>query len=207
MHYLAGFATCLAFVSIAIATPTSGAPLEVVDDFDADHVHPQNTTTTLQKRASTFFTGFKTSNPKTTYGFHPGQEPADCIKEITGQSTNINDGFRGLFVWICPQWTTSIDIDVNVLPSAIVFQKASGSFNGFMNGDRSDDLSKGAEGDPRYLYWGPARWLWDWRPTVILRVGLWRTKSPQIRVQSPYVHMTGNINEGRGGDFLYVVWS
>lgn len=46
-----------------------------------------------------------------------------------------------------------------------------------------------------------------WRPNrFVIEVGLWRTDSQQGSAPAGWSGMTADINNNRGGDFLYLVW-
>jgi hypothetical protein len=64
------------------------------------------------------------------------------------------------------------------------------------------DLSRGVGKNRRYIV-----------PTVspssknkITKVGLLRSQSPIVRPPEGYSQISRNINQGRGGDYLYLVW-
>ncbi|KAI4162200.1 MAG: hypothetical protein LQ342_004220 [Letrouitia transgressa] len=190
MHYLALFATYLAFISITVADPQ-------IWQTDAPKLDRRQS----QQERFNFFTGFKT-----VYGDRIGEKPADAIRELTGQSSDINYGFVGKFVWICPQYSPNNDDTQQ--QHIIWFAKRSGNdAPSWTNGGQTGDLAQGAGDDRRYLLWGRNVWVPYYRNAAIVDVALWRSKTSQIKPPSPFRMMTANINEGRAGDYLYVVWS
>ncbi|KAG9501719.1 hypothetical protein J7337_007410 [Fusarium musae] len=67
---------------------------------------------------------------------------------------------------------------------------------------RTDDLAKGAGGDYRFL---------DWTRNMtatkfITEFSLWRQSIPQGAPPAGWDGITGDINAGRGGDNLYLIW-
>ena len=111
--------------------------------------------------------------------------PAPLMKSTTDSS----------FVWLVPEYTktqaealTSISIEVHDKP-----------WNGH------DDLAKEARGARyRYLHFekNPEE------PKKIARIVLVRSEpSEPPRMYEEYSTLSGNINEDRGGDFLFLAWS
>ncbi|KAK4653286.1 hypothetical protein QC762_0082020 [Podospora pseudocomata] len=73
---------------------------------------------------------------------------------------------------------------------------------GSADGNRNDDLAKGAGGDYRYFSWSNNMDATHF----VTDVALWRTGDAQHSPPDGWNSMTGDINKGRGGDYLYLVW-
>ncbi|KAH7136842.1 hypothetical protein B0J13DRAFT_560135 [Dactylonectria estremocensis] len=118
-------------------------------------------------------------------------QPGGTINEIHGQSADINKGQGGSYVWLRIQRATR--------PSDMVSSFA--IERGDVNSGRPD-LAKGAGGDYRYLVetrgQGSERKIND--------VGLWRSDDKQEQPPAGWDGMTTDVNDGRGGDYLYVIW-
>ncbi|KAH7126014.1 hypothetical protein EDB81DRAFT_698498 [Dactylonectria macrodidyma] len=117
-------------------------------------------------------------------------KPGNTIDEIYGQGADINKGQGGAYVWLRIQWANG--------PSEIAT-----SFSVEV-GDRNEgrsDLGKGAGGDYRYLV--ENRGGSEWK---IKDVALWRSDDKQEQPPSGWDGITTDINVGRGGDYLYLVW-
>ncbi|KAH7107369.1 hypothetical protein BKA62DRAFT_131031 [Auriculariales sp. MPI-PUGE-AT-0066] len=114
---------------------------------------------------------------------------ADTLRPIDGGSPNINHGFDGQCVYLTPIYTSD--------PS----QAARGFEVRLTTSDDSvgQDLSWGASGKPRWLVPTMGDFSGS-RPMT--HVELVRSEK-KLKVTDA---MTGNINEGRGGDFLYLRW-
>ncbi|KIM24207.1 hypothetical protein M408DRAFT_57487, partial [Serendipita vermifera MAFF 305830] len=120
--------------------------------------------------------------------------PDDAIKDINGGSDDVNKGIVGTSVWIVPYMSeagstgcTSFDLDIR-------------------SDKRSNapdlDLAQGTYGDHRYLI-----------PRIncntnmkITDIHLMRSSNAVSNPPSGYAGMTGDINAGRSGDYLYVIW-
>ncbi|KAI0260945.1 hypothetical protein BC834DRAFT_898168 [Gloeopeniophorella convolvens] len=118
--------------------------------------------------------------------------PADRVRDLHGGADDINKGFGGEYVWLVPIWSTDtkqalsgFDLAIQGMPDA-----------------RFSDLAKGAGGDWRYLI--PARapgagaFITDVR---LVRRDSWAGSPP-----AGYTGQSGDINRGRKGDWLYLVW-
>ncbi|KAG8629101.1 hypothetical protein KVT40_002966 [Elsinoe batatas] len=119
-------------------------------------------------------------------------QPFGTIKEITGQSADLNEGMGGACVWLEGRYATS--------PSEMVHEIAIDIRN--KTQDRNDSLSKGAEGSPRFL---------DLKRDVnknefIRTYGLLKTSREHKYPPSGWSGISNDINTGRGGDYLYIVW-
>ncbi|KAI9798907.1 MAG: hypothetical protein M1833_004410 [Piccolia ochrophora] len=118
---------------------------------------------------------------------------------MSGQSIDINKGFGGKYVWLIPNYSSS-----NINGAITIFYEV---IPGGAN--TTPDLAKGAGGTFRYLKWqGQAYCPGDdfWFCPYVKEVKLWRNGSPKSSPPSGYDAMTTDINEARGGDYLYVVW-
>ncbi|KAI1417058.1 hypothetical protein F5Y13DRAFT_185890 [Hypoxylon sp. FL1857] len=125
-------------------------------------------------------------------------QPDEVAHEIQGQSSDINSGFGGKFVWLHPEWTSVNEEAI----SDLSFEKSSSPVRNYNN------LAMGAGGDFRYIQ--ASRNGID----ALTKAGLFRVQehlSPeeiQSRIeQSGFTHYSGDINEGRGGDYLYLLWA
>ncbi|KAK7417455.1 hypothetical protein QQX98_004575 [Neonectria punicea] len=103
-------------------------------------------------------------------------KPNDTINEINGQSSDINKGQGGSYVWLR-------------LHRA---DKPSMMANNFW----------GAGGDYRYVQWSNDRNA----DRLITDVALWRSDDSQGGPPNGWDGKTQDINSGRGGDYLYLVW-
>ncbi|KAI3322311.1 hypothetical protein HD806DRAFT_523188 [Xylariaceae sp. AK1471] len=110
-------------------------------------------------------------------------QPDEVVSEIQGQSSDINAGFD--MCWLHPEWTSSSTPVRNY-----------------------NDLAMGAEGDFRYIQASRGG------SEGITKVGLFRVKQEllpeeiQSRIkQSGFTHYSSDMNEGRGGDYLYLLWA
>jgi hypothetical protein len=64
------------------------------------------------------------------------------------------------------------------------------------------DLSKGAGGSYRYFLTSNDMS----KERYVTEVRLWRSDDKQFQAPAGYEGKTGDINSGRGGDYLYLVW-
>ncbi|KAJ3557903.1 hypothetical protein NM688_g1217 [Phlebia brevispora] len=126
------------------------------------------------------------------YGSQPSQEVRNAVHEIHGAGDNINMGYGGSYVWVTPQYS-------NYSGDACT------SFNVVIRDSEMpghQDLAKGAGRPHRYLI--PVR-----EPSArskIVDLALLRSSSAFSNPPPPYSGMTSDINDGRGGDFLYLIW-
>ncbi|KAF7981537.1 hypothetical protein HWV62_33125 [Athelia sp. TMB] len=135
------------------------------------------------------------SNLKVVYTGSSSQMPTNAIEEVQGRSNDIGKDMGGSFVWLVPEYTatkakalTSISVEIHEKPW-----------------DGHDDLAKEARGTRyRYLHFekNPDE------PKKIDQIVLVRSESSESpHVSDEYSTLSGNINEGRGGDFLFLAWS
>ncbi|KAK6338455.1 hypothetical protein TWF730_002515 [Orbilia blumenaviensis] len=131
----------------------------------------------------------------------------ESIPEINGGIRDINSGFGGEFVFLKairveriyerlqPGQQNSLNSDPRRRLQYIGIER-------FGNGDPGKvDLAKGAGGDFRFLTFkhslsGPG----------IYDVALWRSGGRQSLPPADWTGMSSDINEGRGGTYLYIVW-
>ncbi|KAE8146589.1 hypothetical protein BDV25DRAFT_48398 [Aspergillus avenaceus] len=127
------------------------------------------------------------------YGDTPSSEPSDAIPVVDGNNGDINAGMKGKYVWLVPRYSD----DPSSAPSSIrIIIQDDADHN-------RDDMAKGAGGKYRYidLQYGEGE--------KIKRVSLLRRKDS---VSYNTIHSlgfdgySGDINSGRGGDYLYIVW-
>ncbi|KAF2227182.1 hypothetical protein BDZ85DRAFT_131 [Elsinoe ampelina] len=119
-------------------------------------------------------------------------QPFGTIKEINGESADLNKGMGGDCVWLKGHYSTS--------PGEMVHEIGIEMRDKGQHG--VDNISKGAEGSPRFL---------DLKRDVnknefIRTYGLWRTSREQGYPPSGWSGISNDINTGRGGDCLYIVW-
>ncbi|TBU39220.1 hypothetical protein BD309DRAFT_970200 [Dichomitus squalens] len=126
------------------------------------------------------------------YGCQPSQRPPERVLEEGGKSENINEGLCGKYVWLVPQYTrreyqaaTGFEVVIQCLPDM-----------------SKKNLSKRGGGKYRYLL--P---IMDTRQRrKIVHVVLLRQSQDLPCVPPGWDGATGNINEGRGNSFLYLLW-
>ncbi|KAG6872773.1 hypothetical protein C0995_006693 [Termitomyces sp. Mi166 len=131
------------------------------------------------------------------YADRASDAPGDRVRDWFGGSDDINYSFGGKYVWLVPQWTTQVS-------------QALTNFDLVIQGEedpRYDDLAKGAGGDYRYLI--PV--IRSNQQLFISELTLARSADPMndlpsIIWSSLPQGATGDINKGREGDYLYLVW-
>ncbi|KAJ3278975.1 hypothetical protein HDU79_001035 [Rhizoclosmatium sp. JEL0117] len=113
----------------------------------------------------------------------------NAIEEMDEWSNDINKGFGGAYVSLEPIWTSK----AWEACSGIRFWKSKNGQSGYT------DMAKGTGGEYRYIEVtrspGPK----------IVEVRLWRTSRGSKPSVLGYKYCD-NLNEGRGGDDLYVCW-
>ncbi|KAG6849087.1 hypothetical protein C0991_012153, partial [Blastosporella zonata] len=132
------------------------------------------------------------------YGDHPSDAPSDRVREWFGGSDDINYGYGGQYVWIVPKYTTQVSQALTSF-DLVIQSNADARYN---------DVSKGAGGDYRYLI--PVKQ--SNKDFFISDITLARSdKDLSSSVGNltwhdlPQAH-TQDINKGRGGSYLYLVW-
>ncbi|RGP81410.1 hypothetical protein FLONG3_555 [Fusarium longipes] len=123
---------------------------------------------------------------------YSADQPSDCVSEIFGRSADINKGQGGEYVWLKVHYATK-PID---LVSNIWFERCDRKIEGL------DDLAKGAGGQYRYLHIKNDMS----QPRYVTEVALFRDDSRHDGVPEGWDGMTTDINAGRKGDFLYLLW-
>merc|ERR1711933_317227 len=117
------------------------------------------------------------------------------IKEVDGSGDDLNKGFGGsyMYLWAC---TTSCSTDA--VTGMVVFQSNTG------NGQLGQDIAKEAGGDYRYII---TKKETGEQKVDVTSLKLWRTGSSDSKPSKyGYTDWTTDINNGRGGDYLYVCW-
>ncbi|PCH32966.1 hypothetical protein WOLCODRAFT_92728 [Wolfiporia cocos MD-104 SS10] len=133
------------------------------------------------------------SGIKVIYSNDARDRPREAVTEINDYGDDINKGFRGLHVWLVPQWTN------NPRNAAVRFELA---IQDVVN-PAHWNLAKGAGGDFRYLF--P---MYNHGQTEkITNISLVRHLNEVSEVPTHYHGMTGDINKGRGGHHLYLIWT
>lgn len=120
--------------------------------------------------------------------------PNNIITEVSGQNPDINAGFGGAYVWLVAQWTTKLEERATGIEIAIQ-RRANNNYK---------DLAKGAGGQFRYIIIQRD----THRSEVITNIALYRRRnSRDTPTSSGWMHMTGDINRRRRGDYLYLCWN
>ncbi|EAU83104.1 hypothetical protein E4U22_004464 [Claviceps purpurea] len=123
------------------------------------------------------------------------EAPGDHVREINGKNPDINYGFNGKFVWLVPEQTRKT---AQALTNVEFVSQAESD-------DRYWDLAAGAGGSNRYLI--P---VYDTNnKDKIYELALWRSDSyiTHDKVKAAgWSGTTGDINSGRGGTYLNLVW-
>ncbi|KAJ3559521.1 hypothetical protein NM688_g294 [Phlebia brevispora] len=127
-----------------------------------------------------------------SYGSEWSEEVRHAVREIDGAGDDIDKGFGGSFVWITPQYNSYLSNACTSFKVVIQDSEMSGA----------KDLAQGAGGAYRYLTPVHDRSA----SSKIIDLGLLRSQSAVSSPPAPYTGMTSNINEGRGGDYLYLIW-
>ncbi|CCM06247.1 uncharacterized protein FIBRA_08496 [Fibroporia radiculosa] len=129
------------------------------------------------------------SNIEVHYGTEQSQAPPGRLLEIKGGNDDINAGFGGKYVWLVPV-KTNVHADALSSLSIAIQSKEDPT---------KQDLAAGAGGDYRYIVLA----LRD--PAKITALGLLRSSDPR-EVPEGWNGSTEDINKGRKGDYLYLVW-
>lgn len=114
------------------------------------------------------------------------------MSELSGQSSDINKGFNGKFTWLVPTYTDNPDDAC----TGFIFVRQDKALPGL------GDMAEGAGGQFRYLIVKKELQV----RVKVRRVALWRLGSRFDGVPGGFRAKTGDLNEGRGGDFLYFAW-
>ncbi|KAL8722714.1 MAG: hypothetical protein Q9181_007431 [Wetmoreana brouardii] len=182
--------------------------------------------TILQPRDTGYFMGFQT-----VYSDRIESRPVNSIYEVQGMSNDINKGFGGLcvisricssphiqvpiarltlshllpktnitdhrYVWLVPQYT----YDIQRAAHAIWFSTSS-EWN-----LRTDNLAKGTKGASRYINWSNNDYPRAQTTERVTAVALFRSWSSWSSPPQGFQRMTTDINAGRGGDYLYILYN
>ncbi|EAU83124.1 hypothetical protein CC1G_11650 [Coprinopsis cinerea okayama7 len=134
-------------------------------------------------------------NIRVVYTDSPTEAPTDRIRELNGGNADVNADKKGNYVWLVPEYTRKYKDALTGLDFVQQDHKD----------DRYMDLAKGAGGSYRYLV--PAyntREKNKFTECTLLRSNHGISLS-QVKNWG-WSGMTLDINAGRGGDFLYVLW-
>ncbi|KAE8323835.1 hypothetical protein BDV39DRAFT_208501 [Aspergillus sergii] len=126
------------------------------------------------------------------YGKDTGNEPPDIITAVDGNGNDVNAGFGGEYVWLSPSWTENAleaitEIQILVSDEAIPGKQ---------------DLAQGTGGAYRYVGFIKG-------PPPIRTINLLRRTeevTPETIKDLGFDGYTQDINAGRGGDYLHLVW-
>ncbi|KAI9327976.1 hypothetical protein BDR26DRAFT_874636, partial [Obelidium mucronatum] len=139
------------------------------------------------------------------------QFPHGNVQEIHGNGTgDINQGFGGKYVHICLNRTSNPALAI----TGFTFHREPAA-NIPLPTSSEQDLAKGAGGDYRYLRAvkqrtgeGEVQGKGAAAARKVKDVWLWRTKDENDLPPSAMgFDRTTDINEGRGGDYLYLCWT
>ncbi|KAG6863438.1 hypothetical protein C0991_005773 [Blastosporella zonata] len=131
-------------------------------------------------------------------GDQPSNAPGNRVRDWFGGSDDINYGQGGKYIWLVPEYTTKVSEALTIFDLAIQ-----------SNADpRYTDIAMGSGGKYRYLI-----------PVTQSNINLYITHLSLARFDSDMYSSLGNItfrglpqghtqdlNGGRGGTFLYLVW-
>ncbi|KAI0174617.1 hypothetical protein BJ166DRAFT_621077 [Pestalotiopsis sp. NC0098] len=172
----------LIFIShISQVIPTLRKSLSLpITSIMATGADPPNST----RNYGEFFAGFSV--------VYDDDKPYDTINEIHGESADINKGQGGKYVWLRAHKANNPRDLVTSVSTAIVDSARDGQ----------SDLAAGAGGS--YRYFETARDAGASR--FITEVALWRSGDRQSFSPEGWQGISGDINDGRGGDYLYFVW-
>ncbi|KAG6913594.1 hypothetical protein DXG01_005697 [Tephrocybe rancida] len=135
------------------------------------------------------------------YGDRETDMPPNRVRDMSGQRDDLNLGMGGKYVWLVPEYTNKVSEALTIFDFAITDKADS----------RYKDLAAGAGGKFRYLL--PARHdaNKDMFVTELTLVRANKDVSADLSATNmvwkglPQGH-TIDMNEGRGGTYLYLVW-
>ncbi|KAL8685189.1 MAG: hypothetical protein Q9224_005920 [Gallowayella concinna] len=131
------------------------------------------------------------------YTDNPNDRPFDCLHEITGQNEDINSGFGGKYCYLKPIFTNQVN-------QAMTQCRVRVDKSAVRGPNITDDLAKGAGGKFRYLQFNQdSNTHSKFTAAALLRRA---GNAPTLKDAPGYAVMTTDINEGRKGDWLYVVF-
>ncbi|GJJ12688.1 hypothetical protein Clacol_006932 [Clathrus columnatus] len=126
------------------------------------------------------------------YGNLPSEEPRNAVTTLDNNDDNINMGFGGNYVWVVPEYGSARE---RARTSFIFIAQDH-------NNDNYKNLAKGANGKYRYLLPMINRGT----KQKIIGLRLLRSSSQILSPPKGYHGMTKDINEGRHGTYLYLIW-
>ncbi|GLI77125.1 hypothetical protein PoHVEF18_005410 [Penicillium ochrochloron] len=122
-----------------------------------------------------------------------GQQPSNTIRVVDNNGADINGGFGGKFIWLVAEFHNNKSSAISNIRIDYEDKEDPGR----------QDLGSGTGGKFRYLAWRTDG------EKKITDVQLLRRQSPvswdTLRGLG-FEGMTDDINAGRGGDFLHIVW-
>ncbi|KAK3318736.1 hypothetical protein B0H66DRAFT_622840 [Apodospora peruviana] len=118
------------------------------------------------------------------WGEREVDRPENYVHELEEGSADTNCGHKGHYVWMVPEWTYNRD------EAATSFDIQIGAESPNMK-----DLAKGAGGAFRYVHTAHD----GYNPERVVDARL-------IRTGPPLIGGSRDINQGRGGDFLYLAY-
>ncbi|KAL2819611.1 hypothetical protein BDW59DRAFT_164937 [Aspergillus cavernicola] len=127
------------------------------------------------------------------YGDHESEKPDNTIPVLGDGSSDINAGFGGKFVWLVASYHNNRLSAMSDIKVVITDAEKPGQM----------DLAKGAGGLFRYLETTTSG------SSKVAELRLLRRKEQVTRETIHglgYNGWTSDINGGRGGDFLHLVW-
>lgn len=120
-------------------------------------------------------------------------EPSETIKEFHGGNNSLNAGFNGFTSWLTPLWQTGRDQAITGIDVIITVNATDGY----------SDVAKG-DGLTYYRYLDPVR---EPSAPCINEITVWRSDDAlQTPDSDGYQGYTTDINDGRGGGYLYLAW-
>ncbi|KAH8927825.1 hypothetical protein BT69DRAFT_1277677 [Atractiella rhizophila] len=125
---------------------------------------------------------------------HTNPNVTHTVTELSGQSADINDGFGGSFVWVHPILTTDRSQAITGIKLHILKAEISGW---------GENVGQGrGSGGYNYRYLETVRE--EGKPPI---TGLSFLRSDKAASCPPHFKdYTGDINDKRGGSFLYLCW-
>ncbi|KAG6889610.1 hypothetical protein C0995_016136 [Termitomyces sp. Mi166 len=137
------------------------------------------------------------SGMRVVYTDKASDAPGDRVRDWFGGSDNINYSFSGKHVWLVPEWTNRISQALTNFDLVVQSQ----------DDVQYSNLARGAGGDYRYLI--PVRQ--SNQKLFISQLTLARSVKALDDLHNTIWRglpqgATGDINKGRRGDFLYLVW-
>ncbi|KAK4466129.1 hypothetical protein QBC42DRAFT_330831 [Cladorrhinum samala] len=137
------------------------------------------------------------------YGNGEAEAADDHVHELTGKSADINKGHKGKYVWLIPEYT----FDTSQAATGFEIRIQGNAMSGLM------DLAKDAGGDYRYAFVDHDQYK-DQKVTDarLIRSGSQLSAAQQVEMiknqglGNGWVGGVRDINENRGGDYLYLAY-